>query len=634
MNINSIDNLIKLYESLYENSNDSIVLYDTRGKILKHNEKFNKLLQKEKYELINESIYDFIDNENQTLFTEQIERLKKENTTSFECDIYIKEQKIPIKISSNLIDLGDMIIIQSVIKNLTKLKQSLADIEKKDMTIQMSQDKLLEAQKIAKVGNWELDFTTDKLIWSDEVFKIFDLDPHTFKANYEAFLDAIHPDDVEQVNHEYMTSVLTKIPYTIEHRIITKNGTLKYVEENCKHITDDKGNIIRSLGTVQDITARKNAEIKLEKTEKHYQSILENMEDIYLRFDLDGKILTLMGGAKKNLDYLPIELINTNIKNLYKDPSSYQNLMENLERNGGKSRVVIETLDKKKNPVWCSVNSQYWYNDDGSVGGVQCFSRNITQEIEAEKNEKLMNQRIQDQEEMILVQSKHSAMGEMIAIIAHQWRQPISIIGMLIHALQEGIKRDKITLKDIEQDLINISHQVTYMSQTIDDFRNFFKKSKAIQKISLLKLLNDSQSILTSLLRHHGINLKLNCSGQINLTTYSSDLMQIIVNIVSNAKDALISYPGEKNIVINAEEDDEIVKISIFNNHSHINDEVKNRIFEPYFTTKENQNGTGLGLYMVKTILDKHMQGKIAVENLSDGVEFTITLPKEIDSSN
>ena len=133
-----------------------------------------------------------------------------------------------------------------------------------ERALRESEARLNKAQRIAQIGSWELNLITNNLSWSDEVYKIFDLEPQKFGATYEAFLDIIHPDDKEMVNKAYTESVKNKIPYDIIHRLLSKDGSIKYVNERCETFYDDAGKAIRSIGTVQDITERKILEEELQ----------------------------------------------------------------------------------------------------------------------------------------------------------------------------------------------------------------------------------------------------------------------------------------------------------------------------------------------------------------------------------
>ena len=119
---------------------------------------------------------------------------------------------------------------------------------------------LSESQRVGHIGSWELDLITNTLTWSDEVYRMFELEPEQFGATYEAFLDNIHPDDREMMDKAYTESVRNKTPYDIVHRLLLKDGTVKYVNERCETYYGNNGKPIRSLGMVQDITERKKAE--------------------------------------------------------------------------------------------------------------------------------------------------------------------------------------------------------------------------------------------------------------------------------------------------------------------------------------------------------------------------------------
>ena len=151
--------------------------------------------------------------------------------------------------------------VRGVILDITEQKKA-------EQTLRASQENLSEAQAIAHLGHWELDVIGNKLTWSDEIYKIFELDPLTFNANYETFLEAIHPDDRDTVSKAYNSSVENRTPYKIDHRIQMTDGRVKYVHEHCKTYYNAEGKPLRSIGTVQDITKRKQAEEVLHKSQE------------------------------------------------------------------------------------------------------------------------------------------------------------------------------------------------------------------------------------------------------------------------------------------------------------------------------------------------------------------------------
>lgn len=168
--------------------------------------------------------------------------------------------EFPVEIRLGPIQSGSELFFVSTIRDATIHRQIEAGA---DHAIRKSEALLAEAQRMAQLGNWELDLTTGELIWSDEIYRIFNIDPQRFGASYEAFLEAIHPDDRESVDLAFKESVESKAPYDITHRLLMKDGTIKWVQERCETHYDGEGNPIRSIGTVLDITERKLAEDEL-----------------------------------------------------------------------------------------------------------------------------------------------------------------------------------------------------------------------------------------------------------------------------------------------------------------------------------------------------------------------------------
>ena len=161
---------------------------------------------------------------------------------------------------------GRPIAIEGVVTDITDRKEI-------ETALWENKEKLNEAQRIAQVGSWDLDLLASKLSWSEEVYRIFDLEPKEAVASYESFLENIHPDDRELVNNAYTESVKNKTPYDIVHRLLLKDGSIKFVNERCETFYDDTGTAFRSIGTIQDVTEIKRTELKLEK----YQNDLETL---------------------------------------------------------------------------------------------------------------------------------------------------------------------------------------------------------------------------------------------------------------------------------------------------------------------------------------------------------------------
>ena len=223
---------------------------------------------------------------------------------------------------------------------------------------------------------------------------------------------------------------------------------------------------------------------------------------------------------------------------------------------------------------------------------------------------------------MMQEQTKLAAMGEMIGAVAHQWRQPLNALNINIQNLDDDFEEGLINKEFIESFIQKNTEIIQFMSDTIDDFRNFFRIDKEKVDFSVLDTLKKVLNMQSSVLKNYNIAVEI-IGEDFIINGLKNEFAQVIMSLISNAKDALIENKVKNaKITINLSDD----KIIISNNGTGIDEKIINRVFEPYFTTKEQGRGTGMGLYMSKMIIENNMNGKISVENIDDGVSFTITL--------
>ena len=352
---------------------------------------------------------------------------------------------------------------------------------------------LLLAQKIAKLGTWALNLENNQLIWDDETYNIFDIDHKGSIATVDDFFAAIHPQDVERVHDAYNHHLNNQTPYTIVHRLKTKAGTIKYVEERCETVFDDDGTPRISYGTIQDFTTVKKQEIALHK------------KDI-----------------------------------------------------------------------------------------------------------------------LLMQQYRLAQMGKMLSMIAHQWRQPLSRVTLQISNLQlKEMLGTELTSSEVDNAFNFINDTMIHLSETIDDFRNFYKHDKKVLTLKLEDVISKSLNVIKGSLISENIKIIQEYNSQEEIELHDNEMMHVILNILKNAEDNF----KEKHI------ENPYIKIStknrticISDNGGGIPEEIIEKIFDPYFTTKDEKNGTGLGLYMSKTIIEEHHNGKLYAKNVDDGVCFVLEL--------
>lgn len=238
---------------------------------------------------------------------------------------------------------------------------------------------------------------------------------------------------------------------------------------------------------------------------------------------------------------------------------------------------------------------------------------------------------IRAKDELLILQSRQSAMGEMIGNIAHQWRQPLNNIGLLVQLLQRICNSDELNRVDMNKQIETIMNTIMYMSRTVDDFRNYFAPDKAKVLFSLSQVITQSLELMSSAFDNIGIRVEVESCPTDTVRGYPNEFAQVMLVILGNARDQLLEHGGsEPRIAIRTFPIDSMIVVSIRDNGGGIREDVLTKIFDPYFTTKEQGKGTGIGLYMSKMIIEKHMGGVLTARNLEEGAEFRIELPLEV----
>ena len=254
---------------------------------------------------------------------------------------------------------------------------------------------------------------------------------------------------------------------------------------------------------------------------------------------------------------------------------------------------------------------------------------NATLEIKVEEKTKeleVLNQKLKDKfnsevlknrqkDELLQAQSKMASMGEMIGNIAHQWRQPLSTISTIASGNCVKIDFDLINNTEVKKDFIKIVECTRHLSDTIEDFRNFFMENKNIEKFDLIELIDKNLVLLGSSLQNNYIKVIKNFT-YVEIIGVKNELLQATINIINNAKDILLlKNENQRYIIIDIYKDEKNAYLIIKDSGGGIPKSIENKIFEPYFSTKDKTIGTGIGLHMTKEIIENSMEGQIFVSN-------------------
>ncbi len=231
---------------------------------------------------------------------------------------------------------------------------------------------------------------------------------------------------------------------------------------------------------------------------------------------------------------------------------------------------------------------------------------------------------------LLIQQSRLAAMGEMIGNIAHQWRQPLNALGLLLYNIKDAYRFNKLDAAYLEQAVADGNRMVQKMSTTISDFSNFFRPDKEIVVFSALKQIKEAIVLVESSFLNSNISIHINAPQDLNLMGFPNEYSQVLLNLLSNAKEAILAHNkphrptcGRVDIVLS--EQNRQGCVTVRDNGGGIPAEILDRIFDPYFSTKES--GTGIGLYMSKMIIERNMKGGIKARNIEGGAEFIVASP-------
>ncbi len=364
--------LVRHFEYLTKYANDVIIVTDDGGNVIEANERAVEVYGYTRDELLRMKIADFADpSRDPAIFAGQVKRLRELGELRFESVDRRKDgSTFPVEVSARVIDVQGKRYLQGIIRDITERRRA-------EDALRKSEAMLKESQQMAHIGSWELDLVNNVLTWSDENYRIFEIDRARFGASYEAFLAAVHPDDRAMVNKSYTDSVKNKTPYHIVHRLLFHGQRVKYIREWCQTFYDGDGNPLRSIGTTQDITEHN-------KAEQEYQAILQATTDGFLVVDAyEGRFLDANVAYSRMTGYGLEELLTMRTADVeaLETPEQVRQHNQALRESGD---AVFETRHRCKDGGTIDVEvSAHYLEIRGGVFIV--FIRDITGRKQAER---------------------------------------------------------------------------------------------------------------------------------------------------------------------------------------------------------------------------------------------------------
>ncbi|MEA3353398.1 MAG: PAS domain S-box protein [Campylobacterota bacterium] len=371
-----------------------------------------------------------------------------------------------------------------------------------------------------------------------------------------------------------------------------------------------------------------------QKELRRFRQTIENSDNIIVVTDAQEKIKYVNKAFVDSYGYTLAEVkgLKPSVVKSNEHPQEFYDDLKKTIYSGKKWTGTFINISKTGDRQYEKSSITPVFDDEGKIIEFVAIKLNISREVEVEKT-------LRENEKILMQQSKMASMGEMISNIAHQWRQPLSIISTSSSGVkvekEYGILNDESLLKYMDQ----IGEATEYLTKTIDDFRDFFKPNKEKVEFSTQSIINKSIKLVDAQYKSNYIEIQIDCQD-IKMLGLDGELIQVMVNILNNAKDILKEKDEQqkKVVVVKSYLVDDKVAFTIHDNAGGVPAEIIDKIFEPYFTTKHKSQGTGIGLYMSHEIISSHMKGVLTVRNEPliykdkefTGAKFTILVPQQL----
>ncbi|EQB39120.1 hypothetical protein M947_08135 [Sulfurimonas hongkongensis] len=438
------------------------------------------------------------------------------------------------------------------------------------------------------------------------------------------------------------SSILTPIAFLLMAIFVVLFFYVPYIaEKNIVDIAKEGSIIVLALVAYTSyilIKREKRLQEANDKLEKKLKNILLDFDKnvIASTTDIDGNIVYASELFCKLSGYKKEELIGKShklIKHNDMPKAMYKEMLKTT--NAGKTwRGEIKNSTKDGGFYWVDAIVSPVLNEYGEIIEYNSIRQDITSKKELESLNESLKEKIeqaiketQEKEQYMLKQSKMAQMGEMLSMIAHQWRQPLAAISSTASSLEVRMILKDIDLETLKSGIKDIQAYSQHLSSTINDFRNFFIDSKVLTKTSFKAILDKTILIAKTSLDKRDIIIRVQNKFEDEFCIYRNEFEQVVLNLIKNAEDAIVEDGIDNGLIeIKTYKLNDKAIFEIYDNARGIDNELMDKIFDPYFSTKTKKNGTGLGLYMSKIIIENHCYGTLEAFNTFEGAMFRITL--------
>ncbi|WP_420266582.1 PAS domain S-box protein [Candidatus Magnetominusculus dajiuhuensis] len=454
------------------------------------------------------------------------------------------------------------------------------------------------------------------------------------------FIDFVHPDDRQSTLDEMARQIQRGYSLNFENRYVCKDGSFRYLSWHANFIAEEG----ITYATARDITDRKMLEISLIKAsevrirlEERYKRILSASIEGFWMLDMEGNILQANEAYCKMSGYTQEELTHMNVRDIdaIETPEETKRRLMTIEEIGC---VRFESKHRCKGGRIMDVDVSVNFIKQDNI--MFSFIRDITSRKQMEEAIRQQNLNLQkkveeevaknrERDQLVYEQSRHLSMGELLVNISHHWRQPLCGVSLSVQDIKDAYLHNELDGQYLNKNIEIAMSELKSLSDTIDNFRNFYIHDKEQKEFNISDEINKADALIEGYVKERDIVINKDLDTTLTTRGYPNEFAQVILNILTNAKDSFERMDLPDGIIkIKLYKDGGTGRkiITIMNNGGEVAEDIISKVFDPYFTTKDKTRGTGMGLYMAKVIIEKNMNGTIAMRNSDGWCELRIEL--------
>jgi PAS domain S-box-containing protein len=612
------------FRSFVDHATDGFFLFDEHQALLDVNRQACESLGYSREEMIGMHPRDFDAALDQASLERIGKRVKAGETVTFETLHRRKDGTVfPVEVRARQFPLGARPFRLSLARDITERKRA-------DEVLRESEAKLQRAQRVAHFGWWERDFTNNRVSLSDEVCRIFGLDPVDLPEWHARWMKLIHPEDRPKAAEAAAAALLPGGPrYDIEYRVVRPDGTERTVHSQGDVTWDESGRPLRQFGVLQDITELRRAEKELRASEASFRTFVDHATDAFFLLDDQATILDVNRRACESLGYRREELIGMrrNDFDVGLDEAAIQRLRQRLRAG---ETLTFETRHRRKDGTVFPVEIRSGQFEQGGRR-LLALGRDITERKRAEEE----HERLRQLELDLAHVNRISMMGELAASLAHEILHPIATARNNARAGMRFLEMSPPNLDEVRDALACIVRDADRANNIVGRMRDHIKKAPPRREpFDLNEAIQEVIATVGSAIDKNGVSVRTRLMDRLNPVRGDRvQLQQVVLNLILNAVEAMSSIKeGARELSISSRQSQTSdLLVAVQDSGPGIDLEHIEQVFAPFYTTKTN--GIGMGLSICRSIIAAHGGRLWAEANQPRGATFQFTLPPGVEES-